>query len=70
MAFLSNYALHLQASLLNELRIVVEAEGTTLNQFINVSSTSRWLKSWPRCAPGVIFGSGQAAPIRRISWPH
>jgi hypothetical protein len=37
MAFLSNYALHLQASLLNELRIVVEAEGTTLNQFINVA---------------------------------
>ncbi len=37
MAILSNYALRLQASLLNELRIVVEEEGTTLNQFINVA---------------------------------
>lgn len=37
MATLSNYALRLQASLLNELRSVVEEEGTTLNQFINVA---------------------------------
>jgi hypothetical protein len=37
MATLSNYALRLQASLLNELRTVVEEEGTTLNQFINVA---------------------------------
>lgn len=37
MAILSNYALHLQASLLNELRIVVEEEGTSLNQFSNVA---------------------------------
>ncbi len=37
MAILSNYALRLQASLLNELRIVVKEEGTTLNQFINVA---------------------------------
>lgn len=33
----SNYALRLQASLLAELRLVVEEEGTTLNQFINVA---------------------------------
>ncbi len=37
MATLSNYALRLQTSLLDELRIVVEEEGTTLNQFINVA---------------------------------
>ncbi len=37
MAVLNNYALRLQASLLNELRAVVEEEGTTLNQFINVA---------------------------------
>lgn len=37
MAVLNNYALRLQASLLNELRVVVEEEGTTLNQFINVA---------------------------------
>jgi len=33
----SNYALRLQASLMDELRKVVEQEGTTLNQFINVA---------------------------------
>lgn len=33
----SNYALRLQASLLNELRKVAEQEGTTINQFINVA---------------------------------
>ena len=33
----SNYALRLQASLMNELRTVVEEEGTTINQFINVA---------------------------------
>ncbi len=37
MATLSNYALRLQASLMEELRSVVEEEGTTLNQFINVA---------------------------------
>ena len=37
MATLSNYALRLQASLMDELRTVVEEEGTTLNQFINVA---------------------------------
>ncbi len=37
MATLSNYALRLQTSLLDELRTVVEEEGTTLNQFINVA---------------------------------
>lgn len=37
MAALSNYALRLQASLMEELRRVVEEEGTTLNQFINVA---------------------------------
>lgn len=37
MATLSNYALRLQASLMDELRKVVEEEGTTLNQFINVA---------------------------------
>lgn len=37
MATLSNYALRLQTSLLDELRVVVEEEGTTLNQFINVA---------------------------------
>lgn len=37
MATLSNYALRLQSSLMDELRLVVEEEGTTLNQFINVA---------------------------------
>lgn len=37
MTTLNNYALRLQASLMNELRTVVEEEGTTLNQFINVA---------------------------------
>ena len=37
MATLSHYALRLQASLMDELRTVVEEEGTTLNQFINVA---------------------------------
>lgn len=37
MATLSNYALRLQTSLMDELRVVVEEEGTTLNQFINVA---------------------------------
>jgi hypothetical protein len=37
MATLSNYALRLQASLLEKLRAVVEEEGTTINQFINVA---------------------------------
>lgn len=37
MTTLSNYALRLQASLMNELRTVVEEEGTTINQFINVA---------------------------------
>jgi hypothetical protein len=37
MTTLSNYALRLQASLMDELRTVVEEEGTTINQFINVA---------------------------------
>jgi hypothetical protein len=37
MTNVSNYALRLQTSLLGELRAVVEEEGTTLNQFINVA---------------------------------
>ena len=37
MATLSNYALRLQTSLMDELRRVVDDEGTTLNQFINVA---------------------------------
>lgn len=37
MTTVSNYALRLQSSLLDELRLVVEEEGTTLNQFINVA---------------------------------
>jgi hypothetical protein len=37
MGTVSNYALRLQASLMEELRTVVEEEGTTLNQFINVA---------------------------------
>ena len=37
MTTLSNYALRLQTSLMDELRTVVKDEGTTLNQFINVA---------------------------------
>jgi hypothetical protein len=37
MAVLSNYALRLQTSLMDELRTVVADEETTLNQFINVA---------------------------------
>ena len=33
----SNYALRLQTSLLNELKKVAEQEGTTINQLINVA---------------------------------
>jgi len=33
----SNYALRLQTSLLNELRQVAKEEGTSINQFINVA---------------------------------
>lgn len=33
----ANYALRLQASLMEELKKVVVAEGTTINQFINVA---------------------------------
>lgn len=33
----SNYALRLQTSLLNELKKVAEEEGTTINQLINVA---------------------------------
>lgn len=37
MATVSNYALRLQKSLLDELKNVVQEEGTTINQFINVA---------------------------------
>ncbi len=37
MANVSNYALRLQSSLLEELRAVAKEEGTTINQFINVA---------------------------------
>ena len=37
MANTSNYALRLQASIMEELRMVVREEGTTINQFINVA---------------------------------
>jgi antitoxin component of RelBE/YafQ-DinJ toxin-antitoxin module len=37
MATTSNYALRLQASLKTEAEKLAEAEGTTLNQFINVA---------------------------------
>ena len=37
MTVVSNYALRLQTSLMDELRAVVEEEGTTLNEFINVA---------------------------------
>ena len=37
MTTVSNYALRLQASIMEELRKVVEAEGTSINQFINIA---------------------------------
>lgn len=37
MTNLSNYALRLQTSLLDELRQVVKEEGTSINQFVNVA---------------------------------
>ena len=37
MANVSNYALRLQASLLDEVRKIAQEEGTTINQFINVA---------------------------------
>jgi hypothetical protein len=37
MANVSNYALRLQASLLEEVRKIAQEEGTTINQFINVA---------------------------------
>lgn len=37
MTQVSNYALRLQASILKEVREVAAAEGTTINQFINVA---------------------------------
>ena len=37
MTQVSNYALRLQKSLMDELRTLVKEEGTTMNQFINVA---------------------------------
>jgi hypothetical protein len=37
MANVSNYALRLQTSLLEEVRKIAQEEGTTINQFINVA---------------------------------
>jgi hypothetical protein len=37
MTSMSNYALRLQASLMEELKRVVAEEGTTINQFINIA---------------------------------
>lgn len=37
MANVSNYALRLQSSLLEEVRKIAQEEGTTINQFINVA---------------------------------
>ncbi len=37
MTQLSNYALRLQASMMQELKKLVQQEGTTINQFINVA---------------------------------
>ncbi len=37
MTTMSNYALRLQASVMEELKRVVAEEGTTMNQFINVA---------------------------------
>lgn len=37
MTTMSNYALRLQASMMEELKRVVAEEGTTINQFINVA---------------------------------
>ena len=37
MTSMSNYALRLQTSLLNELRQVAKEEGTSINQLINVA---------------------------------
>ena len=37
MANVSNYALRLQASLLEAVRKIAQEEGTTINQFINVA---------------------------------
>lgn len=37
MTTMSNYALRLQASVMEELKRVVVEEGTTINQFINVA---------------------------------
>jgi hypothetical protein len=37
MATLSNYALRLQTSILDELRTVADEEGTSINQLINVA---------------------------------
>ena len=37
MANVSNYALRLQTSLLEEVRKIAQEEGTTINQFINMA---------------------------------
>ena len=37
MTMMSNYALRLHASMMEELKHVVAEEGTTINQFINVA---------------------------------
>ncbi len=37
MTMMSNYALRLHASMMEELKRVVAEEGTTINQFINVA---------------------------------
>ncbi len=82
MANLSNYALRLQTSLLNELRRVVEDEGTSINQFINIAvaeklaalRTERYFQERVACATrddflAILDKAGEAVPIEGDELP-
>ena len=82
MATLSNYALRLQTSIMDELRTVVEEEDTTLNQFINVAvaeklaalRTERYFQERAACANradfmAILERAGTDAPIEGNELP-
>jgi hypothetical protein len=60
----ANYALRLQASLKREAERLAKAEGTTLNQFINVAVAEKIAAL--RTAD--YFASGHSAPTCRAQW--
>ena len=62
----SNYALRLQTSLLNELKKVAEQEGTTINQLINVAVAEKLAALRTEAYFQERAGRGDRAAFRRI----